>query len=57
VAALDGVDEIVTMFFPRQVRLGCTLPPSHALAIAASEGGRCSCCCGTAPPSTTPASP
>ena len=20
------------MFFPRQVRLGCTLPPSHALA-------------------------
>jgi uncharacterized protein (TIGR03083 family) len=38
--ALDGIDEIVTMFFPRQVRLGRTAPLDAALALAPDEGGR-----------------
>lgn len=35
--ALDGIDEIVTMFFPRQVRLGRTSPLAAGLAIVADE--------------------
>jgi uncharacterized protein (TIGR03083 family) len=38
--ALDGVDEVVTMFFPRQIRLGRTAPPPVSLALAPDEGGR-----------------
>ena len=38
--ALDGVDEVVTMFFPRQVRLGRTAPLPESLALAPAEGGR-----------------
>jgi uncharacterized protein (TIGR03083 family) len=38
--AVDGIDEIVTMFFPRQVRLGRTPPLAAALAVEAAEGGR-----------------
>ena len=38
--ALDGIDEIVTMFFPRQVRLGRTARLDAALALAPDEGGR-----------------
>ncbi|MDT7579936.1 MAG: hypothetical protein QOK35_1200 [Pseudonocardiales bacterium] len=38
--ALDGIDETVGVFFPRQVRLGRTAPLPHALAVEADEGGR-----------------
>lgn len=38
--ALDGIDEIVTMFFPRQVRLGRTAPPPVSLELTPDEGGR-----------------
>ena len=38
--ARDGIDETVTVFFPRQVRLGRTPPLDHALAVEADEGGR-----------------
>lgn len=38
--ALDGIDEVVTMFFPRQVRLGRTAPLPMSLALAPAEGGR-----------------
>lgn len=31
--ALDGVDEVVTLFFPRQARLGRTVPLEHSLAL------------------------
>lgn len=38
--ALDGVDEVVGTFFPRQVRLGRTPPLTSALAVEPAEGGR-----------------
>ena len=38
--ALDGIDEVVAMFFPRQVRLGRTPPLPTALAVEPAEGGR-----------------
>jgi uncharacterized protein (TIGR03083 family) len=38
--ALDGVDEVVTMFLPRQLRLGRTAPLAAALALTPDEGGR-----------------
>ena len=34
----DGIDEVVTMFFPRQVRLGRTEPLTHAVALQISDG-------------------
>ena len=37
---LDGVDEVVGMFFPRQVRLGRIPPVPAALALEPAEGGR-----------------
>ena len=37
--ALDGVDEVVTVMFPRQVRLGRTGPLPAALGLTATEGG------------------
>jgi uncharacterized protein (TIGR03083 family) len=38
--ALDGVDEVVAVMFPRQVRLGRIPPLPAALALAPDEGGR-----------------
>jgi len=38
--ALDGIDETVDVFFPRQVRLGRIAPLAHALAVETEEGGR-----------------
>jgi len=38
--ALDGIDEVVTMFFPRQIELGRTAPPPVSLALEPDEGGR-----------------
>jgi uncharacterized protein (TIGR03083 family) len=38
--ALDGVDEIVTMFLPRQIRLGRIPPLPATLTIEPDEGGR-----------------
>jgi uncharacterized protein (TIGR03083 family) len=38
--ALDGIDEVVGLFFPRQVRLGRTPPLPTALAVEPAEGGR-----------------
>jgi uncharacterized protein (TIGR03083 family) len=38
--ALDGIDEIVTMFLPRQIRLGRIAPPPVSLALEPIEGGR-----------------
>jgi len=38
--ALDGIDETVGVFFPRQVRLGRIAPLAHVLAVEAAEGGR-----------------
>jgi uncharacterized protein (TIGR03083 family) len=38
--ALDGIDETVRVFFPRQVRLGRITPLPHALAVEPVEGGR-----------------
>jgi uncharacterized protein (TIGR03083 family) len=35
--ALDGVDEVVTMFVPRQVRLGRLVPPPHAVELRATD--------------------
>jgi uncharacterized protein (TIGR03083 family) len=35
--ALDGVDEVVTMFVPRQVRLGRLVPPAHAVELSATD--------------------
>jgi len=34
----DGVDEVVTMFFPRQVRLGRTPPLTNSLELQLSDG-------------------
>ncbi len=36
--AVDGVDEVVTMFFPRQVRLGRIPPLTRSLAVAVDDG-------------------
>jgi uncharacterized protein (TIGR03083 family) len=38
--ALDGVDEIVTMFLRRQIRLERIVPPPVSLALEPVEGGR-----------------
>jgi hypothetical protein len=38
--ALDGIDEVVGTFFPRQVRLGRIPPLTHVLAVEPVEGGR-----------------
>lgn len=38
--AADGIDEVVTMFWPRQVRLGRAVPPSAPLALRAVDAGR-----------------
>ena len=35
--AVDGVDEVVTMFFPRQVRLGRIPPLTHGVRIILTE--------------------
>jgi uncharacterized protein (TIGR03083 family) len=35
--ALDGVDEVVTMFVPRQVRLGRLVPPAHVVELHATD--------------------
>jgi uncharacterized protein (TIGR03083 family) len=35
--ALDGVDEVCTMFFPRQVRLGRIPPVAHGIAVELEE--------------------
>ena len=35
--ALDGVDEVVTVFVPRQVRLGRLVPPPHAIELRATD--------------------
>jgi uncharacterized protein (TIGR03083 family) len=36
--AADGVDEVVTLFFPRQVRLGRIAPLTGSLAVAIDDG-------------------
>lgn len=36
--AVDGIDEVVTMFFPRQVRLGRTPPLERALNLVTDDG-------------------
>jgi uncharacterized protein (TIGR03083 family) len=38
--ALDGVDEVVTMFVPRQVRLGRLVPPPHVVELRATDARR-----------------
>jgi uncharacterized protein (TIGR03083 family) len=38
--ALDGIDEVVGMFLPRQIRLGRIPPLSAAAALEPDEGGR-----------------
>jgi uncharacterized protein (TIGR03083 family) len=38
--ALDGIDELVTVFFPRQVRLGRTDPLQRTLALATGGSDR-----------------
>jgi uncharacterized protein (TIGR03083 family) len=35
--ALDGVDEVVTMFVPRQVRLGRLVPSPHVVELRATD--------------------
>ena len=35
--ALDGVDEVVTMFVPRQIRLGRLTAPTHAVELRATD--------------------
>jgi uncharacterized protein (TIGR03083 family) len=35
--ALDGIDEVRHMFFPRQIRLGRIEPPTRSLAVAPDE--------------------
>jgi uncharacterized protein (TIGR03083 family) len=37
--ARDGIDEVLTMFFPRQVRLARIPPLQHALALSADDAG------------------
>ena len=54
--ALDGIDEVVGTFFPRQVRLGRIPPLDHALAVQPDEGGRWVLAGdGTTPPADAPA--
>lgn len=49
----DGVDEVVTMLFPRQVRLGRQAPLADALALVDVSGSRWVVTGdGTAPPTT-----
>ena len=36
--ALDGIDEAIGMFLPRQVRLGRTVLPDTRIAVASDEG-------------------
>ncbi|HJQ07086.1 MAG TPA: maleylpyruvate isomerase family mycothiol-dependent enzyme [Nocardioides sp.] len=38
--AWDGVDEVATMFYPRQVRLGRTQPLTHRLVLTATDVDR-----------------
>ena len=38
--AVDGIDEAVTMFFPRQIMLGRQEPLTHAVAIVDAGSGR-----------------
>ena len=38
--ALDGVDEVVTMFLPRQIRLGRTVVPAVRIGLATGDGAR-----------------
>lgn len=38
--AADGVDEVLTVFLPRQVLLGRTAPVDQAVALSATETGR-----------------
>ncbi|MDQ1628357.1 MAG: hypothetical protein QOI54_2101 [Actinomycetota bacterium] len=38
--AADGIDEVVTMFFPRQVRLGREAPLTDVLALVDNATGR-----------------
>ena len=38
--ALDGIDEVLTVFFPRQVRLGRMPPLAHAVALDSGTGAR-----------------
>ncbi|WP_460849477.1 maleylpyruvate isomerase family mycothiol-dependent enzyme [Nocardioides ultimimeridianus] len=38
--AWDGVDEVATMFYPRQVRLGRTEPLARTLVLTATDVGR-----------------
>ncbi len=38
--ALDGIDEVVTVFFPRQVRLGRTPPLTATLGLVPDDGDR-----------------
>ncbi|MBK9738712.1 MAG: maleylpyruvate isomerase family mycothiol-dependent enzyme [Actinobacteria bacterium] len=40
--AADGVDEVATMFFPRQVRLGRIPPLAHVVCIDLRDGSRAS---------------
>ncbi len=35
--ALDGIDEVVSMFFPRQVRLGRIAPLEHAVLLVVDD--------------------
>jgi uncharacterized protein (TIGR03083 family) len=39
VVAHDGIDEVATMFWPRQVRLGRTAQPADVLAILTTDTG------------------
>jgi uncharacterized protein (TIGR03083 family) len=39
VVAHDGIDEVATMFWPRQLRLGRTAEPPDALAILTTDTG------------------
>ena len=52
--ALDAVDEVATMFFPRQVRLGRIPPLTAALAVAVDDQEWVLAGDGIAPPERTP---
>jgi len=53
VLALDGIDEVATMFFPRQVRLGRTPPLEHTLALESGPSRWVLAGDGTGPASAT----
>jgi uncharacterized protein (TIGR03083 family) len=38
--AADGIDEVIAMFFPRQVRLGRQAPLTEAMAVVDAQSGR-----------------